>query len=42
MLRNVFAAALMAAAVAAALPAQAQGWPNKPITFLNPFPAGGG
>jgi len=41
-LRNVFAAALMAAAVAAALPAQAQGWPNKPITFLNPFPAGGG
>lgn len=22
--------------------AQAQGWPNRPITFLNPFPAGGG
>lgn len=42
MLRNIFAAGLMAAAVAAALPAQAQGWPTKPITFLNPFPAGGG
>jgi len=41
-LRKIFAAALMAAAVAAALPAQAQGWPNKAITFLNPFPAGGG
>jgi tripartite-type tricarboxylate transporter receptor subunit TctC len=22
--------------------AQAQTWPNKPVTFLNPFPAGGG
>ena len=22
--------------------AQAQGWPTKPITFVNPFPAGGG
>jgi len=32
----------MAAAVVAALPAQAQSWPTKPITFLNPFPAGGG
>lgn len=42
MLRNIFAAGLMAAAVVAALPAQAQSWPSKPITFLNPFPAGGG
>jgi tripartite-type tricarboxylate transporter receptor subunit TctC len=42
MLRNIFTAGLMAAAVVAALPAQAQGWPTKPITFLNPFPAGGG
>lgn len=42
MLRNIFTAGLMAAAVAAALPAQAQNWPSKPITFLNPFPAGGG
>lgn len=42
MLKNVFAAGLMAAAIAAALPAQAQSWPSKPITFLNPFPAGGG
>lgn len=38
MLRTLLAAAL---ATAAAL-AQAQGWPAKPITFLNPFPAGGG
>jgi len=42
MLRNIFAAGLMATAVVAALPAQAQSWPAKPITFLNPFPAGGG
>ena len=42
MLKNIFAASLMAAAVVAALPAQAQSWPSKPITFLNPFPAGGG
>ncbi len=42
MLRKIFAAGLMAAALAAALPAQAQSWPSKPITFLNPFPAGGG
>lgn len=42
MLRNIFAAGLVAAAVVAALPAQAQTWPSKPITFLNPFPAGGG
>lgn len=42
MLRNIFTAGLMAAAAVAALPAQAQNWPSKPITFLNPFPAGGG
>ncbi len=27
---------------AAALLAHAQAWPTKPVTFLNPFPAGGG
>jgi tripartite-type tricarboxylate transporter receptor subunit TctC len=27
---------------AAPLAAMAQEWPNKPVTFLNPFPAGGG
>lgn len=27
---------------AAPLVVMAQEWPNKPITFLNPFPAGGG
>lgn len=30
------------ALAAAAMAAQAQSWPAKPITFLNPFPAGGG
>jgi tripartite-type tricarboxylate transporter receptor subunit TctC len=36
--------ALAAAAGLAALagPTLAQSWPQKPITFLNPFPAGGG
>jgi tripartite-type tricarboxylate transporter receptor subunit TctC len=38
MLRIVLAAGL----AAAALGVQAQSWPIKPITFLNPFPAGGG
>jgi tripartite-type tricarboxylate transporter receptor subunit TctC len=38
MLRTLLGVALAAASVAA----QAQGWPNKPVTFLNPFPAGGG
>ena len=27
---------------AAPLAVMAQEWPNKPVTFLNPFPAGGG
>ena len=38
MLRVLVCAALAAAAVAA----HAQSYPTKPITFLNPFPAGGG
>ena len=35
-----FAAGLSLAAATSF--AQAQGWPNKPVTFVNPFPAGGG
>jgi tripartite-type tricarboxylate transporter receptor subunit TctC len=38
MLRALVCAALAVASVAA----QAQSYPTKPITFLNPFPAGGG
>ncbi len=38
MLRTLLCAALAAAGFAA----HAQTWPTKPVTFLNPFPAGGG
>jgi tripartite-type tricarboxylate transporter receptor subunit TctC len=38
----MFRALLIAALAAAGFGAQAQTWPAKPITFLNPFPAGGG
>ena len=38
MFKTILGVALAAASVAV----QAQGWPNKPVTFLNPFPAGGG
>ena len=38
MVRIIFCMLLTAFAVGA----HAQSWPNKPITFLNPFPAGGG
>ena len=37
MLRILLCLALLAAGAA-----QAQSWPTKPVTFLNPFPAGGG
>ena len=33
---------LCAALAATGLAAQAQSWPLKPVTFVNPFPAGGG
>ena len=32
----------LAASLAAPAIARAQAWPNGPIVFLNPFPAGGG
>ena len=35
-------AALGAVLLTIATVAPAQNWPTKPITFLNPFPAGGG
>jgi len=33
---------LLVAAAVTAFTANAQSWPTKPVTFLNPFPAGGG
>ena len=33
---------LAALAVCCATAAQAQGWPNRPVKVINPFPAGGG
>src|SRR4026209_1897426 len=33
---------LCTALAAAGFTAQAQSWPVKPVTFVNPFPAGGG
>src|SRR5688500_9086563 len=38
MLRTVLCTALAAVGFAA----HAQSWPTKPVTFMNPFPAGGG
>jgi tripartite-type tricarboxylate transporter receptor subunit TctC len=38
MLKTILCTALAAVGFAA----HAQNWPNKPITFVNPFPAGGG
>lgn len=45
MLRSAWLGALALAAVAQlapATPAQAQAWPQKPVSFIVPFPAGGG
>jgi len=38
----MFRTLLCAALAAAGFAAHAQSWPTKPVTFLNPFPAGGG
>jgi tripartite-type tricarboxylate transporter receptor subunit TctC len=43
--KRIHAAALLAAAIGAALcagPASAQGWPQRPVNLIVPFPAGGG
>ncbi|MDZ4840564.1 MAG: tripartite tricarboxylate transporter substrate binding protein [Hyphomicrobium aestuarii] len=42
-LANCAAVAVVAVTLSAiAAPVSAQTWPDKPITFINPFPAGGG
>lgn len=41
-MQHRFAAALAALALALSGSALAQGWPNKAIKWVNPFPAGGG
>ena len=41
-LRGAWHAAAGCALSLAAASAQAQAWPQKPMIFLNPFPAGGG
>jgi tripartite-type tricarboxylate transporter receptor subunit TctC len=44
MVKRIIGSGLMAAllAIAGIGSVQAQGWPNRPIKFINPFPAGGG
>ncbi len=42
MLRTLLRTFMCAALGAVGFAAHAQSWPNKPVTFLNPFPAGGG
>ncbi|CAM5180753.1 ABC transporter substrate-binding protein [Bosea thiooxidans] len=40
--RHLIAAATAASALAILAPAHAETWPQRPITFIVPFPAGGG
>lgn len=42
MTKRYLIAAAMAGCVLAQAPAEAQSWPQRPITFIVPFPAGGG
>jgi tripartite-type tricarboxylate transporter receptor subunit TctC len=41
-MKTLVKAAVTAALALASVGAQAQAWPQKPMIFLNPFPAGGG
>lgn len=40
--RHLIAAAMAVSVLALQAPAEAQSWPQRPITFIVPFPAGGG
>src|ERR687892_39376 len=40
-LRGLAALAVLAALIARPYPAEAQDWPNRPVHFIVPFPAGG-